>query len=265
MKNIVITGSSRGIGFGMAVEFLKRGHRVTISGRDKKTLETAANILSKQFSKERVTAVPCDVSSISDIEKLWTEASRSGNIDIWINNAGIGQGTLPTIEIDVTQIDKIVDTNIKGVIFGSKIALKNMLIQGSGAIYNMEGFGSDGRKMKSMSLYGTSKYALRYFTRSLALEASGSPVIVGAISPGMVVTDLLIDPISSDKPINRQASKIFHILADRVETVTPWLVDKMLANKKNNALFNWLNSGKVMLRFLKNLFRKRKVEGIPEY
>jgi len=123
----------------------------------------------------------------------------------------------------------------------------------------MEGFGSDGRKMKGMSIYGTTKSAVRYFTRSLALESADLPVIVGTISPGMVVTDLLVSPLSEDNAEKGQLLKIINILADHVETVTPFLVGKMLNNKKNGAAFHWLNGRKIMWRFIRNIFIKRQL------
>jgi short-subunit dehydrogenase len=265
MKNIVITGSSRGIGYGLAREFLKRGHRLTVSGRNVESLKSAKESLISETSNANIDIAVCDVTKTKDIIALWNTAANHGPVDIWINNAGIGQGTKPLSEIGTEKIEAIIDINIKGLANCSKIALENMLIQGSGAIYNMEGFGSDGRKMKRMTVYGTSKYAVRYFTQSLALETKDSPIIVGAISPGMVVTELLTSPISEDTPTNRQATRIFHILADRVETVTSFLVFRILENKKNGVIINWLSPSKIILRFMKNIFVKRKVEGVPDY
>lgn len=264
MKNIVITGSSRGIGYGLAKEFLKKGHRVTISGRNEESLKEAVSSLTKECSNSKIAYAVCNVTVRKEVKGLWEAAATYGSVDIWVNNAGLGQGAKPTVQISDEKIDSIIDTNIKGLISCCKIALEKMLEQGSGAIYNMEGFGSDGRKMKTMTIYGTSKYAVRYFTRSLALESKGTPVIVGAISPGMVVTDLLTSPLTEDNPVSKEALKIFHILADDVGTVTPFLVRKMLENKKNGAYYNWLNSGKVMKRFIRNIFIKRRVDGLPD-
>ena len=62
-------------------------------------------------------------------------------------------------------------TNLLGTAYESQVAMKGMLSQGFGAIYNMEGMGGDGRKHAGLTMYGTSKYAVHYFTESLALEA----------------------------------------------------------------------------------------------
>ncbi len=98
----------------------------------------------------------------------------------------------------------------------------------------------------------------------LALETKEQPVLVESISPGMVVTSMLTDPVKTNSEINRDALKVFHILADRMETIAPFLVGKMLANKKHGASIKWLNAWKITGRFIKNVFKKRKVAGLPE-
>ena len=132
-----------------------------------------------------------------------------------------------------------------------------MQTQGHGQIFNMEGFGSDGRMMKKMTIYGTSKYALRYFTRSLAKEAANTQVQVGTISPGMVITDLILHSLKTTSPDDIEHTKnIFNILGERVETVTPFLVDRILKSNKNNNHIAFLTIKKVMWKFMKSRFKK---------
>ena len=90
MKNIVITGSSRGIGYGLAREFLAAGHRVMLSGRKQSTLEDARNKLHAETGNAQVEYTVADVTRSQDIKRLWDQAARNGKIDIWINNAGTG-------------------------------------------------------------------------------------------------------------------------------------------------------------------------------
>ena len=265
MKNIVITGGSRGIGFGLAKEFLLAGHRVMISGRNENTLSEARKMLRSETNNPAIEFIVSDATRPDEMTRLWDAAAKYGPVEIWVNNAGLGQDTGMVHELDEEMISNILDVNIKGLILCSRMCVKKMEQQGFGALYNMAGFGSDGRKMSGMSVYGTTKNAVQYFTESLALETKNTPVIVGTISPGMVVTSMLTDPVKEDTASHREAVKIFHILADRVETVSPYLVAKMLNNKKNGADIRWLNSRKIMGRFMKNIFVKRKVEGIPEF
>ena len=81
-----------------------------------------------------------------------------------------------------------------------------MLDQGYGSLYNMEGLGSDGRRVEGLTLYGSTKYALRYFTDALVEEMRTTPVLVGALSPGMVITDLITGQYE-DRPEDWEAAK----------------------------------------------------------
>ncbi|NOZ35417.1 MAG: SDR family oxidoreductase [Chlorobi bacterium] len=265
MKHAVITGSSSGIGFGLATEFLKNGFSVTISGKNNEKLNSAGENLIKSFSKDSVHIQTCDVRSCSDIENLWNSAkNRFGHIDIWVNNAGTGQDFIFIKDFEEDAINLILDTNIKGVIHASRIIYNKMSEQGFGAVYNMEGFGSDGRKMQKLSIYGTSKSALSYFTKSFIKETKQSSVLIGTISPGMVLTDLFLRPSDRDEKEAKRFLKITNILADKVETVTPWLVNKMINNTTHGKSFNWLNSTKVMTRFISSLFKKRKLLSLAD-
>ncbi len=259
MKTIVITGSTRGIGFGLAENFLKLGQQVVISGRRQDSVDQAVEKLTRDFPAEQILGVPCDMRDFQRVELLWqTAADHFGKVDIWINNAGVAQPQTSFWELKQRQISDLVETNITGAMFGAKVALAGFLAQGSGAFYNMEGLGSDGRQVEGLTLYGTSKRGLNYLTDSLADEVKDSGVIVGAISPGMVLTDLILKQYEDrDSEEWERAKGIFNILADRVETVTPYLAEKVLHNTKNGARINWLTRGKVLWRFLTAPIAKR--------
>ena len=259
MINITITGSTRGIGLCMAREFLRAGCSVTLSGRSKKSRESALASLA-EFN-DRIQYVACDVSDKKDLERLWAEsAKRWGRVDIWINNAGQNCPDETVADTDEEYIDRVIDINVKGMVFGSRIAARNMLRQGSGQIWNMEGLGSNNMIIKKTVLYGMSKHALTYFTKGLAKELEGTPVTAGRLSPGMMLTDF-ITKTPDGKPsavAEKKAFKsIFNILADKPETVAAFFIPRMLANKKNNAQIMWLTTVKTMFRFMTAGLRKR--------
>jgi short-subunit dehydrogenase len=142
---------------------------------------------------------------------------------------------------------------------GSIVAIKGMQEQGFGAIYNMEGLGSDGRIIKGMALYGTSKSALSYLTKAMSKETQDTPVLVGGIRPGMVATKLITEQYEGHPEEWERVKRVFNILSDRVETVTPWLAKKILTNNKNGVTISWLSKSKLMRRFLTAPFHKRHV------
>jgi NAD(P)-dependent dehydrogenase (short-subunit alcohol dehydrogenase family) len=262
MKSIVITGSTRGIGLGLADAFLARGCQVMVSGRSPATVDPAVAELGKKYGAANIAGQPCDVSMVAQVQALWDAAvARFGKVDIWINNAGLGNILTPFWELAPEKMQQVVNTNILGAMYGCSIALRGMLAQGYGSLYNMEGYGSrdSGHIVNGLALYGTTKAALAFLDTSLIEEVKGKPIIVGRLLPGMVVTDLLLNQRTGDPAGWERSKRAFNILADRVETVTPWLVDQVLDNEKNGARISWTSSMKIMLRFLTAPFTKRHV------
>lgn len=260
MKVVVITGSTRGIGRGLADSFLRRGCAVAISGRTSTRVQDTVAELSAQHEAERVFGHACDVTDLQQVQALWDAAkAHFGKVDIWINNAGVGQPEAVFWDLALDHAESIIKTNVLGTMYGSRVALRGMLEQGFGSLYNMEGMGADGRKTKGYAVYGTSKAAVRFFTESLAVDTADTPVIVGALSPGMVVTEFITRHYVDHPEDFERVKPIFNILADRVETVTPWLAQRVLANEKNGVRIVWLTPLKVMLRFMTARIHKREL------
>ena len=261
MKNVVITGSTRGIGFAMAKEFLKAGCCVTLSGRGESLRQELLQTL--QPYQDHYQYVSCDVQSKSDLQSLWNFAvSRFGAVDIWINNAGQNAPHDWIQNTGECYVQRVIDTNIKGMILGSQVAAAGMLSQGHGAIYSMEGLGSNDMIQKKTILYGTSKRALTYFMKGLAKELAGTGVIAGRLSPGMMLTDFITKtPDGSVAAIDTdvQFQATFNILADRPETVAAFFIPRMLKNTKNDKQIAWLTGGKTAWRFLTAPLRKGRL------
>ena len=258
MKTIVITGSTRGIGFGLADAFLAQGCNVVVCGRMQVAVDEAVEKLAAKHSPERILGERCDVSDYEHVQSLWDAAKQKfEQVDIWVNNAGLSSALMDFWTIEKERMDTVVGANLLGTMYGSKVAITGMLVQGFGALYNMEGAGSDGRVHAGMTLYGITKRGGRHLVEGLAKELKETPVIVGGLSPGMVVTGLLNEQRERNPEEWENTKRIFNILADKVETVTPWLVERMLENQKNGVNISWTTRSKMMLRFLMAPFRKR--------
>ena len=185
MKTIVITGSTRGIGYGLAEQFLKRGCSIVISGRTQDAVDQATLQLSQSYDPVKILGCPCDVRDRGQVENLWNMAQQKfGRIDIWINNAGIATKPQQFWNIPPDTQQTLLGVNTLGLMRGCSVAIQGMLDQGAGFIYNMAGLGSDGRHVNRILLYGTTKYALTYLTEGLARELKKTPVNMGALSPG---------------------------------------------------------------------------------
>ena len=192
--NIVITGSSKGIGKALANRCLIEGDRVIISSRSQENVNTAVEEFQLKYPKENVFGAVCDVSNASDVDALVNLAKEKlGKIDIWINNAGTnGFDRNNLVDMQVSSIKAVVETNILGTLLCCRAVLKVMLEQGSGHIFNMEGMGSNGMTMPMMLCYAMSKRAVPMIKKALVLETQGKNVGIHDISPGMVLTDLIL-------------------------------------------------------------------------
>jgi len=252
---VVITGGTRGLGLGLARAFLDRGCRVALCGRDRSCLDDALTHLDAPDGE--VVGVTADVTDRAQTQALWDLAREHfGRVDTWINNAGATTGRQPLWELPSREIERVVGANLLGVAHGSAVALAGFHDQGHGALWNMEGFGSDGRTLPGLTAYGATKRAVTYLTDALAKEIAAEKstaggtrrITVAHLSPGMVVTDLLTHGYTDEE--FDSARKILTILADRVETVAPWLADRVLAGTANGGRVAWLTRRKAFARFL---------------
>ena len=265
MKTVVITGSARGLGFNMARFFRESNYNVVISDLKEENLIKAKEELEKIKSEGGISYKVCDVSKLNEIEELMKFALEEFNkIDIWINNAGVNQPQKAIWELSESEINTIIDVDLKGTIYGSKVAMEEMSKNHSGAIYNIEGYGSNDAHMLGLNMYGTSKRAVTYFTESLAQETEErkTGVIVGKLSPGIMITDFTTHSLVNDSiELSEKTKKVYNILGDTPETVGRFLVNEIIKNTKNNAKINWLTNSKAFVRFLTAGFNKRNFFG----
>ncbi len=262
MKSVVITGSARGLGFEMAKLFKENNVNVVISDLNEENLKNTKKELDKITSSSKVEYCVCDVTNSTDLQNLVTFTKETfGAIDIWINNAGVNQPDKAIWELTEQEINLVFDVDLKGAVMGSKIAMEHMLQQGHGAIYNLEGYGSNDAKMLGLSIYGTSKRAITYFTEALAKENEErkTNIIIGKLSPGIMITDFITNALGNKEKIElpEKTKKVYNILGDYPDVVAKFLVNGMLKNTKNNAKIEWLTSSKAAWRFMTAAFNKR--------
>jgi len=256
--NIVITGGTRGIGRGLAEEFVKRGHNVVISGRQTAAVASAVEAIDRA-GPGHAAGTAAEAGDLASHEALWELAHQSfGEVDIWVNNAGMTNRKVKLAELPPEEIGAVISANVTGVAYGCKVAIGGMLSQGHGKVFNMEGFGSDGLTQEGMTVYGASKRAVRYLTESLAKEYVDSPLVIANLSPGIVVTEFLTRDLYAHDPgeLNKR-KKFLNLLADRVETVAPALVDGMLKLDKTGGAVRWMTPMQALGRVVSSVFRKR--------
>ena len=262
MKTVVITGSARGFGLEMLKEFRKNNFNVVVCDISDLDLKNANDDLEKLKSKGKILSIKADVTNEKDITNLITKTLQEfKTIDIWINNAGVNQPNKPIWDLDQNVIDKLIDIDLKGTILCSKLIMKTMIKQNSGQIYNVEGHGSNDAQILGLSLYGTAKRAVTYFTEALANEAKilNTNVLIGKITPGIMITNFINTALGDGDKIelDDKTKKIYNILGDYPETIAKYMVNKIIMNQKNNVKFTWLTGGRAAWRFMTSSINKR--------
>ncbi|CAI0442320.1 unnamed protein product [Linum tenue] len=146
--NVVITGSSKGIGYALAKGFLAAGDNVIICSRSAERVESAVESLKNEFGEQHVWGTTCDVREGQDVKNLVAFAKENLKyVDIWINNAGSNAYSYkPLSESSDEDLIEVVTTNTLGLMICCREAIKMMLNQPRGGhIFNIDGAGSDGR------------------------------------------------------------------------------------------------------------------------
>jgi NAD(P)-dependent dehydrogenase (short-subunit alcohol dehydrogenase family) len=183
-KIAIVTGSAKGIGYGIALDLAKNGASVVLADFDQATNEkSAAEIANKTGAK--TLAVKCDVSKKEDIDNLIkTAMEKFGAVDILVNNAGV-YPYKPFLEMTEADWDKVIDINLKSVFLASQAAAKVMkdgskIVQIS-SIASLVGF-------EGLTHYCASKGGINGMIRAMALELAPKKINVNAVAPGAIET-----------------------------------------------------------------------------
>jgi len=192
-KVALVTGSSSGIGRGVAVAFAREGADVVVNYPTTEQAAAGESVRAEivQGGREAL-AVQADVSSESDVKRLYAAAmARFGRIDILVNNAGIAAAA-PVQDIAVEQWDRIIGVHLRGTFLMTREVLPQMYARGSGRIINTASQlaykGAPG-----FSHYTAAKGAILSFTRSVAIEIGDRGITINCVAPGATRTPILKD------------------------------------------------------------------------
>jgi len=211
-KVAIVAGGTRGIGLGIALEYVREGARVVLGGTTDRNGETA--IKEIEAAGGEGFFVNCDVSSLDDLDKIISQTvDRYGRLDIYVANAGINDADKTHyLDISPEQYDRIMNVNLRGMFFGGQKAAQQMIAQGNGGvIINMSSVNAY-LALDSQFVYTVSKGGIQQLTKVQAVALAPHNIKVNAIAPGPIETDLmrrvgsdkqLMDTILSRTPIGR--------------------------------------------------------------
>lgn len=209
-KVVVITGSGSGIGFALAKAFGREGARLVLSDLTQERTQRAVDAL-KALGIE-VVGRECDVTKRQDVEELADFALRSyQQLDVLVNNAGIGQAPAPLIDMDLEEFRRVLDVNLYGVLHGIQVFGKIFQERGTpAAIYNLGSENSIYPCVPSYHAYVSAKHAILAISEMLA-EETPDFLEVAVIMPGLVETEMTRD-VFQGMNVDDFASKVLEQL-----------------------------------------------------
>ena len=212
-KVAVVTGGNTGIGASIVLGLAKAGFNMVI---DYIANENAEEALEKEIVKlgDQVIGVKADVSQVADLQKLVDKCvEKFGRLDVWVNNAGVETRT-STLDTSEAQYDKVLNINLKSAFFGTQLAAKQMIKQGTGGrVINITSVHEDW-PMPNNTAYCLSKGGIRMLTRTAGVELAPKGVLVTAVGPGAVETPInkstmdnpeLLKKLDNAIPVGRMA------------------------------------------------------------
>lgn len=232
-KRIVVTGSSRGIGAGLARELAKLGARVAVTYSSSSA--SAEKVLS-ELPGEGHMLLALNVADAASVEKGFEQIlEKFGGIDGLVNNAGITKDQL-LMRMKDEDFDQVIATNLRGAYLCTKAVMRPMMKARAGSIVNISSvvgqMGNPGQ-----SNYSASKAGLEGFTRSVAQEIASRNIRVNAVAPGFIVTDMTDaldekqkEAIQSKIPLQRLGSveDIAHAVAFLLSDASPYITGQVL-------------------------------------
>ena len=187
-KVAIITGASRGIGREIAVLFAQEGAKLTLTARNTELLQSLSETICKSGGHEPL-CFPIDVKDSAKVDELVDKTlDKFGRLDILVNNAGLTRDGL-LLRMSDEDWDEVMDTNLRGAFFFLRAVAKPMIRQRAGRIINMASviglIGNTGQ-----ANYAASKAGLIALTKSAAKELGSRNVLVNAIAPGFIDTEM---------------------------------------------------------------------------
>ena len=186
-QTAIVTGGSRGIGFGISYRLAEAGANVVIASLNQEEMNKAVKDLTAKNWK--AAAVKADVSKEEEVKNMIQFAVESfGSVDILVNNAGIFP-SVPVSQMTKEDFEKVIAVNLEGVFLCAKHVSERMISQGKGGkIINVTSIDALHPSMVGLAHYDASKHGVWGFTKNLALELAPHKIWVNAVAPGGIAT-----------------------------------------------------------------------------
>lgn len=234
-KIALITGATAGIGEATAELFAREGYNLILTGRRNERLEKLAAHLNKKYNVE-VAVSSFDVRNRDEVtENLEGLPAKWKKVNVLVNNAGLSQGLDPIDKGDIDDWDRMIDTNIKGLLYVTKIVSNWMITSGHGHIINLGSIA--GKEVYANgNIYCASKYAVDALNQGMRIDLLPHGIKVTAIHPGAVETEFSVVRFKGDEKRAKKVYEGFDALAAEDVAETIWFVVSRPAHVNINEL-----------------------------
>ncbi|MFT4980388.1 MAG: 3-hydroxy acid dehydrogenase/malonic semialdehyde reductase [Bacteroidia bacterium] len=196
-KTAIITGATAGIGEATAIEFANLGYNLILTGRRKERLEKLKSALESKY-KTSVSVHAFDIRRKAEVESFCRKEIGEKTIDVLVNNAGLASGLSPLHEGDVDDWEKMIDTNVKGLLYITREIAPRMVAQKAGHIINIGSIAGI-EVYPNGNVYCATKHAVHAISEGLRKELYDKGIKVTNIAPGLVETEFSIVRFHGDK------------------------------------------------------------------
>ena len=188
MKTAFVTGATSGFGRAIAIRLAKLGYRLIVTGRRKELLDTLCAEISENYN-EKVLVLNFDVrDKQACADAVGSLPNEFKEIDLLVNNAGLAAGAAPFDESLIDDFERMIDTNIKGLLYITKLIVPGMIERQSGHIVNLSSIAGI-EVYPTGNVYCASKHAVNAITKGLRIDLVKYGIRVSSISPGMAETE----------------------------------------------------------------------------
>jgi serine 3-dehydrogenase len=202
---VFITGASSGIGRSCVRAFARGGAKILMAARRADRLAKLAGEIRAEFGAA-VHFFALDVRRWADVERALTSLPPEWQaIDVLVNNAGLSRGLDKLHEGKLDDWEEMIDTNVKGLLYVSKVVIPGMIARGRGHVINIGSIAGHEVYLGG-NVYCATKYAVNALSRALRLDLSGTPLRVSTVDPGMVETEFSVVRFRGD---SERAAKVY--------------------------------------------------------
>jgi len=224
--NVFITGATSGIGKATAIEFAKLGYHIIITGRREERLQELKLHLEQEY-KVKVLPLCFDVRNETEVKNaIKSLAPEFNKIDILVNNAGLAAGLSAIQDGNLDHWERMIDTNVKGLLYASKYIIPLMIEQKSGHIINVGSIA--GKEVYANgNVYCATKHAVDALTKGMRIDLLQHGIKVSSINPGMVETEFSIVRFDGDA---ERAKKVYEnmqpLLPEDIAETIVWMTTR---------------------------------------